>query len=370
MLAIVEGEKGDCGSGRRGSGIIAGSSAMGEERDCSGWWLHGYRRRHWQPMTTWLAEEEEGSGQWALEGDASSVMQEVMLAAVEGEKGDSSGIGAQPKAVRKGAATYGQAPYKGGNHGQATCRGDRYGQGRLHRRSTTAKVACTGGRLQPAHRKVMAKLWQGLPARGNRPSVTDNNVNKVFDEMLMFVHVLRFVYIPCTTSSRLAFNILLDLEGYSGDCIGEESQSSKCIYESRTTGMVVAETSSVTQEWVDEGELPSERTKNWRWRRPYDVLAKATHGEVIRLESWTTLVLTFAKGSPASQRTKPKMLGGHSGVEAGGRKGQGSDDESSGAQLPISKALVRKEVDSEEHHSAAEANLPITKEGMKMQGNR
>ncbi|RWW14812.1 hypothetical protein GW17_00021385 [Ensete ventricosum] len=27
----------------------------------------------------------------------------------------------------------------------------------------------------------------------------------------------------------------------------------------------------VTQEWVDEGELPKERTKNRRWRRPYDV---------------------------------------------------------------------------------------------------
>ncbi|RWV80366.1 hypothetical protein GW17_00058374 [Ensete ventricosum] len=262
MLAIVEGEKGDCGSGRRGSGIIAGSSAMGEERDCSGWWLHGYRRRHWQPMTTWLAEEEEGSGQWALEGDASSVMQEVMLAAVEGEKGDSSGIGAQPKAVRKGAATYGQAPYKGGNHGQATCRGDRYGQGRLHRRSTTAKVACTGGRLQPAHRKVMAKLWQGLPARGNRPSVTDNNVNKVFDEMLMFVHVLRFVLtevrgIANSKDSVLMqglvhgrrsvrghpkFSTLLDPEGCSGDCIGKGPQSSKCIYGGKTRHKLFSKT--------------------------------------------------------------------------------------------------------------------------------
>ncbi|RWV91667.1 hypothetical protein GW17_00046033 [Ensete ventricosum] len=59
-----------------------------------------------------------------------------------------------------------------------------------------------------------------------------------------------------------------------------------------------------------------------------------------------------------------ELLGGHSGVEAGGRKGRGSDDKSSGAQLPKSKASVRKEVDSEEHHSAAEADLPITKEGM------
>ncbi|RZS20158.1 hypothetical protein BHM03_00052636 [Ensete ventricosum] len=49
--------------------------------------------------------------------------------------------------------------------------------------------------------------------------------------------------------------------------------------------------------------------------------------------------------------------------------GRGSDDESSGAQLPKSKALVRNEVDSEEHHNAAEADLPIAKEGMQMQGN-
>ncbi|RZS06407.1 hypothetical protein BHM03_00037057 [Ensete ventricosum] len=64
-----------------------------------------------------------------------------------------------------------------------------------------------------------------------------------------------------------------------------------------------------------------------------------------------------------------ELLGGHSGVEAGGRKGRGSDDESSGAQLPKSKASVRKEVDSEEHHSATEADLPIAKEGMQMQVN-
>ncbi|RWW36760.1 hypothetical protein BHE74_00058190 [Ensete ventricosum] len=80
-------------------------------------------------------------------------------------------------------------------------------------------------------------------------------------------------------------------------------------------------------------------------------------------------MLTFAYGIPVSQRTKPKLLGGHSSVEAGGRKERGSDNESSGAQLPRSKASVRKEVDSEERHSAAEAALSIAKEGMKMQGN-
>ncbi|RWW83771.1 hypothetical protein BHE74_00007716 [Ensete ventricosum] len=39
------------------------------------------------------------------------------------------------------------------------------------------------------------------------------------------------------------------------------------------------------------------------------------------------------------------------GVEAGGRKGRGSDNESRGAQPPKSQALVKIEVDSEECHS-------------------
>ncbi|RRT47025.1 hypothetical protein B296_00042242 [Ensete ventricosum] len=34
--------------------------------------------------------------------------------------------------------------------------------------------------------------------------IIDKNVNKVFDEMLIFVCVLRFMYIPCTASSGLA----------------------------------------------------------------------------------------------------------------------------------------------------------------------
>ncbi|RRT52594.1 hypothetical protein B296_00041334 [Ensete ventricosum] len=37
----------------------------------------------------------------------------------------------------------------------------------------------------------------------------------------------------------------------------------------------------VTQEWVDEGEKPRERTKNRRWQRHYDVLVEATRGEVV-----------------------------------------------------------------------------------------
>ncbi|RWV84020.1 hypothetical protein GW17_00054308 [Ensete ventricosum] len=40
------------------------------------------------------------------------------------------------------------------------------------------------------------------------------------------------------------------------------------------------------------------------------------------------------------------LLGGHSGVEAGGRKGRGSDDESSGAQLPKKRTRRCKSTDS------------------------
>ncbi|RWV94103.1 hypothetical protein GW17_00043393 [Ensete ventricosum] len=40
-----------------------------------------------------------------------------------------------------------------------------------------------------------------------------------------------------------------------------------------------------------------------------------------------------------------------------------------GLSYPKGKVSVRKEVDSEERHSAAEADLPIVKEGMQMQGS-
>ncbi|RWW43733.1 hypothetical protein BHE74_00050578 [Ensete ventricosum] len=54
------------------------------------------------------------------------------------------------------------------------------------------------------------------------------------------------------------------------------------------------------------------------------------------------------------------------GVEASGRNGRGTDDESRGAQLPKSKASVGKDVDSEECHSVAEVDLSFTKKGTQM----
>ncbi|RZR93721.1 hypothetical protein BHM03_00022277 [Ensete ventricosum] len=64
-----------------------------------------------------------------------------------------------------------------------------------------------------------------------------------------------------------------------------------------------------------------------------------------------------------------KLLGEHRGVEAGGQKGRGSDDESKGSQLPKSKASTTKEVDSKECHSVVEADLLIAKKGTQMQCN-
>ncbi|RWV82999.1 hypothetical protein BHE74_00016272 [Ensete ventricosum] len=61
-----------------------------------------------------------------------------------------------------------------------------------------------------------------------------------------------------------------------------------------------------------------------------------------------------------------ELLGEHRGVEAGGRKGRGSNDKPGGAQLPKSRVSVGKEVNSEEYHSAVEVDLPIAKKGVHM----
>ncbi|RRT37004.1 hypothetical protein B296_00038058 [Ensete ventricosum] len=57
----------------------------------------------------------------------------------------------------------------------------------------------------------------------------------------------------------------------------------------------------MTQEWVGEGELPRERTKNQRWWRPYKVLVKATYGEVVVRVHQTGI---FVKGAEEVENTK------------------------------------------------------------------
>ncbi|RRT33303.1 hypothetical protein B296_00043506 [Ensete ventricosum] len=51
------------------------------------------------------------------------------------------------------------------------------------------------------------------------------------------------------------------------------------------------------------------------------------------------------------------------------KKGEEAMTSPVGLSYPKSKASVRKEVDSEEHYSATEADLPIAKKGMQMQVN-
>ncbi|RRT47796.1 hypothetical protein B296_00037494 [Ensete ventricosum] len=64
-----------------------------------------------------------------------------------------------------------------------------------------------------------------------------------------------------------------------------------------------------------------------------------------------------------------ELLRRHSGVEQVVERDEEATTSPEGLSYPKSKLLGRKEVDSEERHSAVEADLPIAKEGMQMQGN-
>ncbi|RWV81181.1 hypothetical protein GW17_00057425 [Ensete ventricosum] len=125
-----------------------------------------------------------------------------------------------------GPATHGQVAAKANSQG-AVARSGSCPQGRRlrARRATTnsqgpAPTSSSCPRLGRKGQLLVVRLQgataSGQPCRqqgdrtgrnGGRPFVTDNNVNKVFDEMLMFVCVLRFGYIPCTASSRLAVGL-------------------------------------------------------------------------------------------------------------------------------------------------------------------
>ncbi|RRT45365.1 hypothetical protein B296_00046667 [Ensete ventricosum] len=56
-----------------------------------------------------------------------------------------------------------------------------------------------------------------------------------------------------------------------------------------------------------------------------------------------------------------KLLGGHSGVEAGGQKGEETTTSPEGLSYPKAIASVRMEIGLEECHSAAEADLPMAR---------
>ncbi|RWV90925.1 hypothetical protein GW17_00046829 [Ensete ventricosum] len=72
------------------------------------------------------------------------------------------------------------------------------------------------------------------------------------------------------------------------------------------------------------------------------------------------------------RRTMDSTSGCHGTTEAGlhvVERGEEAMTSSVELSYPKSKVSVKKEVDTEECHSAVEADLPIVKEGMRMQGN-
>ncbi|RWW89690.1 hypothetical protein BHE74_00001275 [Ensete ventricosum] len=150
------------------------------------------------------------------------------------------------------------------------------------------------------------------------------------------------------------YDTSLDLEGCGGDCIGKESQSSKCICGAEQGTSCSARQSSPKGMVVELGEVskPYEGSRHRRWNM------ERRHGAFLGQRATRELDCFSAH----IRLREP----GKSEDKAEWSKGRGSDDESSGAQLPKSKASARKEMDSEEHHSAAEVDLLIAKEGMKM----
>ncbi|RRT58278.1 hypothetical protein B296_00015904 [Ensete ventricosum] len=139
----------------------------------------------------------------------------------------------------------------------------------------------------------------------------------------------------------------------------------------------------VTREWVGEGELPKERTEigdgrgpTTCWQRPHMEKLQSEfitqefvyNGDVTKRRYGAADLRLLQCLYSLRLREPDKSKDKTEGVEAVGRKGRGSDDEFGGTQLPKSKASDRKEVDSEECHSAVEADLLTAKKGTRIVG--
>ncbi|RWW82394.1 hypothetical protein BHE74_00009135 [Ensete ventricosum] len=98
--------------------------------------------------------------------------------------------------------------------------------------------------------------------------------------------------------------------------------------------------------------MPQYRKGEQNRREPYNKMAEAMH------ESCS---LSFHRPRRTARKTQWCRSRWSKGARKRRRVQWGSTTQS--------KASVRKEVNSEEHHSAAEADLPIVKEGMQMQVN-
>ncbi|RRT32653.1 hypothetical protein B296_00015157 [Ensete ventricosum] len=112
--------------------------------------------------------------------------------------------------------------------------------------------------------------------------------------------------------------------------------------------------------------------------KPLKVVGKAWHireselggGFILtgrRVDRTLGLTSALTSGVTATYSESASVEVWHEGVVV--ERGEEATTSLVGLSYLKSKASVRKEVDSKEHHSAAEVDLPIAKEGMQMQGN-
>ncbi|RRT34371.1 hypothetical protein B296_00025696 [Ensete ventricosum] len=73
-----------------------------------------------------------------------------------------------------------------------------------------------------SRREFTRRFAEGIGKLAGSTLITDNNVNKMFDEMLMFGRVLRFVYIPCTASSGLAVRLVREIANAKDSVLMQE----------------------------------------------------------------------------------------------------------------------------------------------------
>ncbi|RWW11137.1 hypothetical protein GW17_00025277 [Ensete ventricosum] len=86
-----------------------------------------------------------------------------------------------------------------------------------------------------------------------------------------------FVAIPRRDRNSTPWSIRTFSSTWKGNVLGTTLEKSRHLREQSKASSY----EGVIQEWVDEGEWSRDRTKNQRWRMPYDVLAEATYGEVV-----------------------------------------------------------------------------------------
>ncbi|RWW60415.1 hypothetical protein BHE74_00032591 [Ensete ventricosum] len=210
-----------------------------------------------------------------------------------------------------GVASHGQAPWRGGRHGLAPTRGRRT-------MATTPYKGATGCG-QPA---VMTAC-NATPARATAPTAGavvpwqgdlggSSCVHRSLHWMKALVINIWGLYTTEEEVQRRVFRVCAS-KLVSDESLGHQHmggyvpprEKSDCKYQEPDKSEDKAEYANVATKKAKEIRIDTSPAT--RWRRP-----------CMRV----TVCLSIDQG---------ELLGGYSGVEAGGRKGRGSDDESSGA---------------------------------------